>query len=673
VPEVLLPQNYATVSADGEITGTNVTLDYANSILNTGTVTARDLTVNTGTLTNEQRSTNIGVIYGEAGGESIKTTGTVVQQGGFMSAMNYDLNAQSINQIGGALQKISADGSVDTASTQAMLDSLKSQLGGSFTQSTVSNDLHTEVIGGMQWYDQLWMTVVIIGISIMSAGAASAAVGTMASATAGSGSMFAAAGTSASGAAVGAGVGNIAVSAAISGMVNSALTQSAFGNGSFSVGQMFEAGATSFVTAGLMNGITVNGGSLGWTFEASNNSLAALAGVQSVGNAMVPQAGAASGSLPTQLAALAGEAMIQAGVQTGIQGGSFLTNLRNSAVNDLAAAGAYAIGNGTDPLTLQNIMAHAALGCAASAAEGTGCAGGALGAATSSLVTPFALAGIDPNGAAPDIGMTAMIAAFAALAGGGVAGALGQNVSAGETWAQNEALNNDLGSLLHAKQAADAAKGAFASAVSSIGNVWNSIRNPQTSSGTGFTSAINAGANVPAMESAANLDLLKGLGNVGLNLASVSLPGAPGYAQYFQYSNPIVGALGELYGVAGLSSLVSSAVSSVATTAERQLTFGDNGRKLDFLFNNNIDSSNAYNASRAAGNASRIGIADTPANRAEVTRLFNQAYNDPSSIVGPGTVPGSNLREFFLPGVTGTGSKIQFVELNGRVLTIIAK
>ncbi|WP_340525182.1 hypothetical protein [Cupriavidus necator] len=57
----------------------------------------------------------------------------------------------------------------------------------------------------------------------------------------------------------------------------------------------------------------------------------------------------------------------------------------------------------------------------------------------------------------------------------------------------------------------------------------------------------------------------------------------------------------------------------------------------------------------------------------KVTRLLNEAYNNPLSIVGPGAVPGSNLREFYLPGVTGTGSKIQFVELNGKVLTIIAK
>jgi filamentous hemagglutinin len=124
-------------------------------------------------------------------------------------------------------------------------------------------------------------------------------------------------------------------------------------------------------------------------------------------------------------------------------------------------------------------------------------------------------------------------------------------------------------------------------------------------------------------------------------------------------------------GTRASGSAISS--SSQPTHAASELTFGDNGRKLDFLFNQNIDLSNTYNAARAAGNASRIGIADTPANRAEVARLFNKAHSDPTSIVGPGTTPGSNLREFYLPGSTGTGSKIQFVELNGKVLTIIAK
>jgi RHS repeat-associated protein len=134
-------------------------------------------------------------------------------------------------------------------------------------------------------------------------------------------------------------------------------------------------------------------------------------------------------------------------------------------------------------------------------------------------------------------------------------------------------------------------------------------------------------------------------------------------------------------GASGGASLLSQGGRSFAQTAgvaddvfaaqgASELSFG---RKLDFLFNKGIDQSNAYNAARAAGNAERIGIADTAANRAEVARLFNQAFRDPLSVVGPGKLPGSNVREFFLPGVTGTGSKIQFVEQGGKVITIIAK
>ncbi|NKC13275.1 MAG: hypothetical protein GKR94_14090 [Gammaproteobacteria bacterium] len=108
--------------------------------------------------------------------------------------------------------------------------------------------------------------------------------------------------------------------------------------------------------------------------------------------------------------------------------------------------------------------------------------------------------------------------------------------------------------------------------------------------------------------------------------------------------------------------------------SKRGLNFGKNNRKLDFLFNKNINQANAKNTQRARGNVDRISIADTPQNRAEVTRRFNDAFNDSSSIVpGGSNVPGRNLREFFLPGVTGTGSKIQFVEEAGKVITIMAK
>jgi filamentous hemagglutinin len=437
MPEVLLPQNYAEVNADGEISGTNVSLNYSDSVLNTGSVTATNLSVDTGTLTNEQRSTNVGTIYQMVQGDLYQTTGTEVQQGGFMSAASYSLTADTINQIGGALQVTNADGSVNEAATSQLLTNLKSQLGGSFTQSTVGNHLDTVDLDSTSWFDQLWMMVVIAGLSIMSAGAASAAIGAAAGATAGSGSTFAAAGGT-----IGAGVGNAAISAAIGGMTNSALGQSAFGNGSFSVGAMFEAGASAFLTAGLTNGLTYQNGALGFTTEASKDSLAALAGVQSVGNVMLPGATSSTGNDLQAVLALAAEAGIQSAVQTGIEGGSFLTNLGDDAVADGAAAGAYAIGSGTDPLTLENVLAHAVLGCAAGAASGQGCGGGAIGGAVSAALTPATLDAIDPTHAPLTTEQTAFATAVSMLFGGSVAGLLGQNASAAATAAANETLDN---------------------------------------------------------------------------------------------------------------------------------------------------------------------------------------------------------------------------------------
>jgi hypothetical protein len=97
------------------------------------------------------------------------------------------------------------------------------------------------------------------------------------------------------------------------------------------------------------------------------------------------------------------------------------------------------------------------------------------------------------------------------------------------------------------------------------------------------------------------------------------------------------------------------------------------GRKLDFLFNRDIDPKVPYNLARARGNSSRAGIADNVINRLEVMKRFNRAYNDPASIIGPGHSPGSFVREFFLPGITGSGSVVQFVEQGGRVITIIVR
>jgi hypothetical protein len=73
-----------------------------------------------------------------------------------------------------------------------------------------------------------------------------------------------------------------------------------------------------------------------------------------------------------------------------------------------------------------------------------------------------------------------------------------------------------------------------------------------------------------------------------------------------------------------------------------ELSFSADGRKLDFLFNRNINQSNAYNALRAEGNASRIGIADTAAN-------FQRSEGDSRSIV--------NMPERFIRQVLSSHNK----------------
>ncbi|MGF6604825.1 hypothetical protein P3T23_009581 [Paraburkholderia sp. GAS448] len=146
----------------------------------------------------------------------------------------------------------------------------------------------------------------------------------------------------------------------------------------------------------------------------------------------------------------------------------------------MAAAGAYDIGTANDanafgtgvPGEVGYIAAHAALGCAASAASGTGCAGGAIGGAVSAALTPYvasAITGGDPNVTS---GQAAAIAAFATFAGGALAGLAGQNVEAGAFAAQNEAINNCLGHPQSCTQL-------LTNAVSSVGtNIGDWIASP---------------------------------------------------------------------------------------------------------------------------------------------------------------------------------------------------
>ncbi|WP_230961887.1 filamentous hemagglutinin N-terminal domain-containing protein [Burkholderia anthina] len=487
MPQVYLPQDTQAMSAGGNISGHDVTLkfnqDGNGSILNTGSITASGtLSVDTHTLTNQANQVNVGEIWQKVDGGYLKTTGTVVQPGGFMSAANMDLNVQTLNQIGGALQKLAADGTIDQSGTQQALAALQQQLGGNFTQTALSDNLHQDFVkeGGSFGMTQIFSMVVAVAAAIMMQPEISAAIASMSGAAeAATTAAFMAAQQGLTGAAITAAASAAGGSLAVGGLANTMIAVGLSSFASSALGQVVASGKIDFgaslkngligaVTAGLTNGITFDSGSgsFGFSanaaFEGSAPSLSALAGVQNTGNALVPQAGAASGSLPAAALAMTADATIQAGVQTLIGGGSFLNSLRDSLVRDAAAAGAFAIGNAENAGSfgdgisgeLSYLTSHAALGCAAGAATGQGCGGGAIGGAVSAAFSADVIKAIDPTGTSLDAQQRAVLAAFATLAGGSLSGLAGQDLVGGATAAQNEALNNASGDDSHTATAA---------------------------------------------------------------------------------------------------------------------------------------------------------------------------------------------------------------------------
>ncbi|MFM0397879.1 beta strand repeat-containing protein [Paraburkholderia aspalathi] len=269
MPEVYLPTNTNAMSAGGNISGQDVTLNFGKggggSILNTGSIGASGtLTVNTDTLTNEANQVDIGQIWSKVQGGYLDTTGTLVQPGGFMSAANMDLNLQTLDQIGGALQKLNADGTVDQTGTQQVLTALQYQLGTNFTETAVSDNLHQDFVkqgGGLPIIATIAIAIVI---SVVTAGAAAAAVAAMqAEAAAAAFSTLAAGGTFAEAAAAGGmmmsatfaagGMANLAIAGAVGAMASSAVMQVGT-TGSLDFGQLALSGLAGAITGGVAGG-----------------------------------------------------------------------------------------------------------------------------------------------------------------------------------------------------------------------------------------------------------------------------------------------------------------------------------------------------------------------------------------------------------------------------------
>ncbi|MDW3684258.1 DUF637 domain-containing protein [Cupriavidus sp. CV2] len=423
MPQVYLPSNTSAMSAGGNISGQNVTLNFNQdgngSILNTGSISASGtLSVDTNTLTNQANVVDVGEIWDKVSGGYTKVTGTQVQPGGFMSAADMDLNVQTLSGIGGMLQKLNGDGTIDQAGTQQLLADLQQRLGGNFTQVEVKDNLHTDFVkeGGSFGVIQLVAIVAAVAMSFVLGpemlAAFDALIDPIALAAMSPGLMEFAS------------VASYALAAGSTAFVANGASQ-LISTGSFDLGAGLKGAAVSALTAGLTQGLVGNSGinTVGVVTEADPATTLA-----NLGNTAVK---------------IGERGLIGAGVNAAINGGSFGQAWLNSVGNDFAAVGANGIGSselfGSGPL---NVLAHAALGCAAQSLLGGDCAGGAIGGATSALVANQ-IAGLVTDGHGhPSPAQLATITALSMLAGGGIAAALGQDPLAVANAAQNETLNN---------------------------------------------------------------------------------------------------------------------------------------------------------------------------------------------------------------------------------------
>lgn len=226
------------------------------------------------------------------------------------------------------------------------------------------------------------------------------------------------------------GAANAAVSAGLAGMASSATSQ-LLTTGSINGGQMFKAGATAALTAGILSAPILEGG----------QSINQLAGIKDVAGTGAKLANFSLDTLGTNLSGMALRGVATAGVNNAINGGSFGTAFKNSVVSDLAAVGANAVGQKTEVLSVENVGSHAALGAAAAKLSGNDAVAGGIGGATAALLNPL----LDPYTSQTDAtDRTVEHVAATMLASGAIANVFGRDGKTAANAAQNETLNNYL-------------------------------------------------------------------------------------------------------------------------------------------------------------------------------------------------------------------------------------
>lgn len=442
VPQVYLPQGYSGIEPGGSIVATkSLDLTADSPIQNTGTLGSYGTLTSNSTIVNEQRAAEMTAAWQPIEDGWARVTG---QQGqansGFVFAANAADIANQVQNVNGVLAQLNADGSMSAQESARVASAVQAGMQAVTSTHTDTFVRAPDVMG------EIFSGVVIAMIAVMSGGALGPALAGL------SGGMVSA---TVAGAAAGA-------------MVGSAASQLA-ANDSINFGKLFTAGAVGAITAGMANGITVNAdGTLGIADQmGQGNTLANLAGAQSVpGTTMTQAAASTTTNLMQRAEAVLLMSAANAGVNTVAYGGSFGRAFANSLTSNVAAAGAYAIGDGlpgigatgaTPDTIVANVAMHGLLGCAAQSILNGSCAGGAAGAMTSAILAPLVrdslYGGSDTQTAFQNLDgsitdayrnpvFNMVTVALAGLAGGSVANALGTSATAGAAAAQNEALNN---------------------------------------------------------------------------------------------------------------------------------------------------------------------------------------------------------------------------------------
>jgi filamentous hemagglutinin len=429
VPKLYLPDSSRVELANhagGVMRANNITLE-ADTVRNTGFILANDtLTVRANTLINEKRSADIA-----NGGNALRQyvqdagywliTGDTVQPGGFMSAATLNLDTQRIESISGEFYQ----------NGQEISQRLAQTLGNNFVFQKNEDHIHQKFINTQSdnGFLQVVVIVVAVVVSVYTAGAASGLIASAAESSAlaagASATAASAAGASAAGSALG-----MAASAAAGAMAGNATGQLLL-TGKLDAGEMLKAGAVAGITAGILNAPILENG----------QSINEYAGIKDLAGTGGRLANFDVSNLGQNLAGIAMRGVVNAGVSTAINGGSFQTAFTNSVVSDFAAVGANAIGQSTNPLTVENVASHAALGAVAARLQGKDALAGAIGGAGAAIINPL----IDPLVSYDnETNRTTQHLATSMLVTGTLAELAGRDGTVAASAAQNETLNNYL-------------------------------------------------------------------------------------------------------------------------------------------------------------------------------------------------------------------------------------